>query len=258
MAAARRRARRCGDRRADADHGHMETVATARRSCSRWRATTRGAALVPAADRHRPGHQGKGLGGALLTMRSTSAIAMARSPISIVEPAERSVVRTPWLRDPGPHPGRQLADPGAHAAQTTTEDVMLKGDCFCGAIHYETAARRRIAMHLPLHDVPPCRPARPWWLVHRAARPDPLRRWEPHAYRSSAQATRTFCRACGTPLTFESTRYPDEIDITTCSLDDPEQVPPRDHTRRRPTFLGEARRRAAGLSGQRTGSFSCR
>lgn len=53
----------------------------------------------------------------------------------------------------------------------------------------------------------------------------------PASYRSSAQAVRTFCGGCGTPLTFESTRFPDETDVTICSLDDPGQVPPRDHTR---------------------------
>jgi hypothetical protein len=31
-------------------------------------------------------------------------------------------------------------------------------------------------------------------------------------------------------LTFHSSRFPDEIDITLCSLDDPEQLQPKDHT----------------------------
>ena len=53
----------------------------------------------------------------------------------------------------------------------------------------------------------------------------------PKRYRSSAQATRSFCARCGTQLTYESDTYPDEIDITTCSLDDPELAPPTDHTR---------------------------
>ncbi|HYP69354.1 MAG TPA: GFA family protein, partial [Variovorax sp.] len=46
---------------------------------------------------------------------------------------------------------------------------------------------------------------------------------------SSDHGTRSFCPHCGTTLTFQSSRYPQEIDITTCSLDDPEQVPPKDH-----------------------------
>jgi hypothetical protein len=32
-------------------------------------------------------------------------------------------------------------------------------------------------------------------------------------------------------LTFENDEASDEIDITTCSLDDPEQLPSEDHTR---------------------------
>jgi hypothetical protein len=49
-------------------------------------------------------------------------------------------------------------------------------------------------------------------------------------FKSSEHATRTFCARCGTPITFQSTHYPDEIDITTGSLDDPEQVRPDAHT----------------------------
>jgi hypothetical protein len=39
------------------------------------------------------------------------------------------------------------------------------------------------------------------------------------------------CTSCSTQLTFTSDDYPDEIDVTTCSLDDPEVLPPHDHTR---------------------------
>jgi len=53
---------------------------------------------------------------------------------------------------------------------------------------------------------------------------------EPARFRSSSHGTRAFCPRCGTPLTFQSTRAPDEIDVTTCSLDEPERIPPRDHT----------------------------
>jgi hypothetical protein len=41
---------------------------------------------------------------------------------------------------------------------------------------------------------------------------------------------RSFCSNCGTHLMFEDDDFPDEIDVTTCSLDDPEAVPPKDHT----------------------------
>jgi hypothetical protein len=62
---------------------------------------------------------------------------------------------------------------------------------------------------------------------------------EPAQIRSSDHGTRRFCPRCGTQLTFRSTRRPDEIDVATCSLDDPEAVPPRDHifTRSRVRWL---------------------
>ena len=53
---------------------------------------------------------------------------------------------------------------------------------------------------------------------------------EPQRFKSSEHATRSFCPDCGTTLTYQSTRTPGDLDITTCSLDEPEQVPPRDHT----------------------------
>ena len=53
---------------------------------------------------------------------------------------------------------------------------------------------------------------------------------EPTRFESTAKGTRSFCPRCGTQLTFEHESFLDEIDVTTCSLDDPERVPPKDHT----------------------------
>lgn len=41
---------------------------------------------------------------------------------------------------------------------------------------------------------------------------------------------RSFCPACGSPLTFRNDGESDEIDVTVCSLDDPTCVTPADHT----------------------------
>ena len=54
---------------------------------------------------------------------------------------------------------------------------------------------------------------------------------EPSSFDSSEHGTRTFCPRGGTPLTFASTRSPTELDITTCSLENPQALPPKDHTR---------------------------
>ncbi|MFB9288933.1 GFA family protein [Pseudoduganella plicata] len=52
----------------------------------------------------------------------------------------------------------------------------------------------------------------------------------PASFGSSPGITRRFCGDCGTQLTFEDERWPDELDITTASLNDPEAIPPGDHT----------------------------
>jgi hypothetical protein len=59
-------------------------------------------------------------------------------------------------------------------------------------------------------------------------------------YRSSGAAVRSFCGRCGTQLTFQRDDAPSEVDITVCSLDDPEALTPEDHTftRSRLTWIG--------------------
>jgi hypothetical protein len=108
---------------------------------------------------------------------------------------------------------------------------MLTGGCLCGEVRYEADG---VPFHKTVCHCSMCRrasgaPTVAWFSVPRGE----LRwmRGGPQHYRSSAQATRGFCVRCGTALTYENDAYPDEIDITTCSLDDPELVPPTDHTR---------------------------
>lgn len=108
---------------------------------------------------------------------------------------------------------------------------MLKGHCLCGAVRYEAdgAVTNETVCHCSMCRRAAGAPMVGWFTVPRAAYR--VVAGTPVSYRSSAEAVRTFCGACGTPLTFASTRFPEEIDVTTCSLDDPEQAPPRDHTR---------------------------
>jgi hypothetical protein len=56
-----------------------------------------------------------------------------------------------------------------------------------------------------------------------------LQRGTPVAFRSTPPVTRTFCGACGTPLTYVHAERPGEIDVTTVSLDAPEAFPPSYH-----------------------------
>lgn len=49
---------------------------------------------------------------------------------------------------------------------------------------------------------------------------------EPKQYKSSLEVIRTFCENCGTPLTYSHKERAQTIDITTGSLDKPENFPP--------------------------------
>lgn len=108
---------------------------------------------------------------------------------------------------------------------------MLTGGCLCGEMRYEAAGE---PFHLTECHCSMCRRASGAPMVAWFSVPRMQLRWlrgTPQAYRSSAHATRSFCPRCGTQLTFASDHHLDEIDITTCSLDDPERLRPEDHTR---------------------------
>jgi len=96
-----------------------------------------------------------------------------------------------------------------------------EGGCLCGAIRYRFA--------LP-----------PLWVAHchcticRRAQGAGFVTWigtdvehfeliggaaRPRTYRSSPEAARSFCGRCGTPLFFESSRWPGELHITLGSVD---------------------------------------
>lgn len=108
---------------------------------------------------------------------------------------------------------------------------MIEGGCFCRHLRYQAATK-------PYHETnchcSICRrtsgaPFVTWFSVAKSAF-----RWtagEPQYFHSSAKGTRAFCPRCGTQITFKNADAPHEIDVTTCSLDDPEQLPPKDHTR---------------------------
>jgi hypothetical protein len=107
---------------------------------------------------------------------------------------------------------------------------MLKGGCFCGRIRYEAAGT-------PFHETnchcSICRrttgaPLVTWFSVARSQ--FRIVCGEPTRFRSTVKGTRSFCPQCGTQLTFEPHDFQDEIDVTTCSLDAPDELPPKDHT----------------------------
>lgn len=108
--------------------------------------------------------------------------------------------------------------------------MALSGGCACGAVRY---VANGTPFHLTLCHCVDCRraagaPAVAWFSVKAADLA-----WTagtPAVRRSSPPVQRLFCGRCGTQLAYRSDAYPDEVDVTTCSLDDPNILLLEDHT----------------------------
>ncbi|MGH8706951.1 MAG: GFA family protein [Burkholderiales bacterium] len=106
----------------------------------------------------------------------------------------------------------------------------MTGGCFCGEVRYEAAGECSNSMVCHCQS---CRraagsPVVAWVTFQK--RGVRFTKGSPAEYRSSPPVVRSFCSACGTPLTYRHESYGDAIDITTCSLDEPEKYPPTHHS----------------------------
>jgi hypothetical protein len=108
---------------------------------------------------------------------------------------------------------------------------MFQGSCLCGFVHYESPgpASHETVCHCGLCRRASGAPFVAWFSVPSES--FRFTQGQPAFFDSSEHGRRGFCPRCGTPLTFRSSATPDDIDVTTCSLEDPEVLPPRDHTR---------------------------
>ena len=105
-----------------------------------------------------------------------------------------------------------------------------EGGCLCGAIRYRLSGKATNSMvcHCQTCRRAAASPVVAWVTF-------PVTRFEftkgaPATFRSSAFVRRGFCRGCGAPLTYENSESPKTIDVTTCSLDDPQAFPPTHHS----------------------------
>jgi hypothetical protein len=108
-------------------------------------------------------------------------------------------------------------------------EQVFEGGCLCGAVRYRvigpvlasgtchcrTCRKTASAPELPFATF--------------AASSFEITKGQPTEFRSSAEARRSFCGRCGSPLTYRLDAEPDWLDVMTCSLDDPEGVPPTFH-----------------------------
>jgi hypothetical protein len=103
----------------------------------------------------------------------------------------------------------------------------VEGGCLCGVVRYRV---KGTPMASVICHCTSCRKAAGApsvaWVTFPAAQFE-WTRGEPRSHRSSTPVLRTFCDRCGTPLTYAHASRPQEIDLTTLSLDDPTLFPPR-------------------------------
>jgi hypothetical protein len=107
--------------------------------------------------------------------------------------------------------------------------LMLSGGCYCGAIRYlaHGSASSQTFCHCDQCQGTTGAPCVAWFTIPRDQ--FQLLAGNLTQFRSSDHATRSFCPACGTQISFADDALPGEIDITTCSLDNPALAPPKRH-----------------------------
>lgn len=110
-----------------------------------------------------------------------------------------------------------------------TSGQPVSGRCLCGAVAFAAGPALYPAT---LCHCESCRRASGahavgWVTVEASSLSWP--RAAPKAFQSSTGVTRTFCAACGSPLTYQNARRPGEIDVTIGSLDEPGNFAPTDH-----------------------------
>lgn len=105
-----------------------------------------------------------------------------------------------------------------------------EGGCACGAVRYQVVGRAANSMvcHCKSCRAVSAAPVLAW--VTFSVENFEWLRGEPPKFHSSDAVTRRFCGKCGTPLSYQHRDSPDEIDLTTCSLDEPNAFPPTHHS----------------------------
>ena len=104
-----------------------------------------------------------------------------------------------------------------------------RGGCRCGAIRYLAEGDPLWVAHCHCES---CRRTTGTALVTYAGYDRDrvsFTEGRPAGYASSPGVTRSFCGICGTPLAYEGARWPDEIHLLLCTLDDPESLEPQGH-----------------------------
>ena len=104
--------------------------------------------------------------------------------------------------------------------------IPITGGCYCGDVRFTANAEPSQQANCHCEN---CRRAvgaqAVAWITVKPSE-FRLEKGSPSRYHTETGAWRTFCNRCGTSLTYEHPNRPDEIDITTGSLDHPELFGP--------------------------------
>jgi len=103
---------------------------------------------------------------------------------------------------------------------------MITGGCYCGEVRFRVNGEPHTRANCHCDN---CRRAAgaqavAWITVKKTDFQFEVD--EPRKYKTDTGAFRTFCPSCRTSLTYEIDARPDDIDITTGSLDNPEDFGP--------------------------------
>jgi hypothetical protein len=112
----------------------------------------------------------------------------------------------------------------------STTKSEFTGGCACAGLRYvlTQAPQNSIICHCASCRKVAAAPVVPWITVQ--TNHFRLSGTTAETYESSEKVKRVFCKLCATHLIYSNDDRPGEIDITTCSLDDPDQFPPSHHS----------------------------
>lgn len=103
------------------------------------------------------------------------------------------------------------------------------GRCLCGNVRFEARGRRLWVAHCHCHSCRRSTGAPVTTFVGFNKDQVTYTRGERRFYASSPGVRRGFCADCGTPMTYEADRCPDELHLYVSTLDDPGAYEPQLH-----------------------------
>ena len=105
-------------------------------------------------------------------------------------------------------------------------DVRIEGGCYCGDIRFLGSGAPTTQALCYCANCRRAAGAQSVAWITFAVGDFTFEKGEPARFRTETDAWRTFCPRCGTSLTYEADDRPDDIDVTTGSLDQPENFAP--------------------------------